>query len=68
MQKYNKEFKISDMLEPFKKMYCSSEVRLSCPNSLKKITLETFDNHVSKNPNFTVVPPISTPNTYFFIH
>ena len=37
---YNKEFKISDMLEPFQKMYCSSEVRLSCPNSLKKITLE----------------------------
>ena len=51
-KKYNKEFKISDMLEPFNKMYCSSEVRLSCPNSLKKITLETFDNYVSKNPDF----------------
>ena len=51
-KKYNKEFKISDMLEPFNKMYCSSEVRLSCPNSLKKITLETFDNYISKNPDF----------------
>ena len=51
-KRYNKEFKISDMLEPFNKMYCSSEVRLSCPNSLKKITLETFDNYVSKNPDF----------------
>ena len=51
-KRYNKEFKISDMLEPFKKMFCSSEVRLSCPNSLKKITLETFDEYVSKNPDF----------------
>ena len=51
-KKANSNFKISDMLEPFKKMYCSSEVRLSCPNSLKKITLGTFDNYVSKNPNF----------------
>lgn len=51
-KRYNKEFKISDMLAPFKKMYCSSEVRLSCPNSLKKTTLENFDNYVSKNPDF----------------
>jgi phosphomannomutase/phosphoglucomutase len=51
-KRYNKEFKISDMLEPFNKMHCSSEVRLSCPNSLKKTTLETFDNYVSKNPDF----------------
>jgi phosphomannomutase/phosphoglucomutase len=51
-KRYNKEFKISDMLEPFDKMHCSNEVRLSCPNSLKKTTLETFDNYVSKNPDF----------------
>ena len=51
-KKANRNFKISDMLAPFKKMYCSSEVRLSCPNSLKKTTLEAFDNYVSKNPNF----------------
>ncbi len=51
-KRYNKDFKISDILEPFKKMFCSSEVRLSCPNSLKKTTLEKFDEHVSKNPDF----------------
>ena len=49
-KRYNKEFKISDMLEPFNKMYCSSEVRLSCPNSLKKITRDTErDNYMDSN-------------------
>jgi phosphomannomutase/phosphoglucomutase len=51
-KRYNKDFKISDMLEPFKKMFCSSEVRLSCPNSLKKMTLEKFEEVVSKDPTF----------------
>ena len=51
-KRYNNNFRISDMLEPFKKMYCSSEVRLSCPNSLKKSTLEKFDNYLSKNLDF----------------
>ncbi len=51
-KRYKKDFKISDMLEPFKKIYSSSEVRLSCPNSLKKSTLEEFENVISKNPNF----------------
>ena len=49
---YNKEFKISDMLEPFTKVYSSSEYRLSCPNSLKKETLEEFEEIISKNPAF----------------
>lgn len=51
-KRYNKNFKISDMLEPFKHIYSSPEVRLSCPNSLKKSTLETFENEISKNPSF----------------
>lgn len=51
-KRYNKDFKISDMLEPFKKIYSSPEVRLSCPNSLKKSTLEAFENDISKNPKF----------------
>ena len=51
-KKQNNLFKISDLLEPFEKMFCSSEVRLSCPNSLKKITLEEFDKLICKNPNF----------------
>jgi len=48
----NKEFKITDMLDPFKKIYSSPEVRLSCPNSLKKPALETFEAIISKNPDF----------------
>ena len=51
-KRYNKEFKITDMLEPFKNIYSSPEVRLSCPNSLKKSTLETFEAIISKNPDF----------------
>ena len=51
-KRYNKNFKISDLLEPFNKVYSSQEVRLSCPNSLKKITLETFEADISKNPKF----------------
>ena len=51
-KRHNKDFKITDMLEPFKKIYSSPEVRLSCPNSLKKSTLETFETIISKNPNF----------------
>ncbi len=51
-KKQNPEFKISDLLEPFNKMYCSQEYRLSCPNSLKKVTLETFEQVVKENPDF----------------
>ena len=49
---YNKDFKISDLLAPFNKVYSSNEVRLSCPNSLKKSTLEAFEAEISKNPEF----------------
>lgn len=51
-KKENPEFKISDMLEPFNNVCSSSEVRLSCPNSLKKSTLDSFENVISKNPDF----------------
>ena len=51
-KKENPNFKISDMLEAFNKVYSSSEVRLSCPNSLKRVTLETFEKVISKNPDF----------------
>ena len=51
-KRYNKTFKISDMLEPFGKMYCSAEYRLSCPNSLKKTTLEKFEEVISSEPDF----------------
>ena len=48
----NSEFKITDMLEPFNKVYCSSEVRLPCPNSLKQSTLEMFQKVIDSEPNF----------------
>ena len=48
----NPNFKITDMLEPFKSMYSSSEVRLPCPNSLKAQTLEEFQKEIAENPDF----------------
>ncbi len=46
------KFKISDLLEPFTKVYSSSEVRLPCPNSYKKPVLEAFQAEIAQNPNF----------------
>ena len=40
------------MLAPFKALYCSSEVRLPCPNSLKGATLEEFKKVIATEPNF----------------
>ena len=51
-KRQNKDFKIADLLTPFKKVCSSPEVRVSCPNSLKKPTLDTFEAIISKNPNF----------------
>ena len=51
-KKLNPNFKISDMLEPFKNVFSSLEVRLACPNSLKKPVLEEFKNVIEKNPEF----------------
>ena len=51
-KKENQNFKISDMLKPFELMYCSSEVRLPCPNSLKAQTLEEFQKVIAENPDF----------------
>ena len=36
----NPDFKLSDLLEPFTKVYLSDEVRLKCPNEFKKDVLE----------------------------
>ncbi len=48
-KKLNPNFKISDMLEPFDKVYSSEEVRFPCANELKKSVLERFEKHVSEN-------------------
>ena len=51
-KKLNPEFKISDLLKPFDEIVSSPEVRLSCPNSLKKQTLEAFEETIKNNPDF----------------
>lgn len=55
-KKENPNFKISDMLEPFNSLYCSSEVRLPCPNSLKAQTLEAFKKVIADEPDFFGTP------------
>ena len=51
-KKLNPDFKISDMLKPFESVYSSQEVRLACPNSLKSLTLESFQAVIAENPDF----------------
>ncbi len=43
----NSDFKLSDLLEPFKKVYLSDEVRLKCPNEYKKDVLEKLKGLVN---------------------
>lgn len=49
-KKTNPSFKVEDLLEPFNKIYSSQEVRLACPNELKKQVLATFEKFVEENP------------------
>lgn len=44
-------FKIENLLKPFNEVYSSQEVRLECPNELKKQTLETFEKILRDNSN-----------------
>ncbi len=50
-KKLNPNFKISDMLSAFDKVYSSEEVRFPCPNELKKSTLEKVKECVENNKN-----------------
>ena len=50
-KKENPEFKVEDMLYAFDKVYSSHEVRLICPNDLKKEALNKFSNIVKENEN-----------------
>ncbi len=43
----NPNFKLSDLLEPFNKVYLSDEVRLKCPNEHKKEVLEKLKEKIS---------------------
>ena len=50
-KKYDPEFNIIKMLEPFSKVYTSDEVRYPCPNDRKKDTLEYVKSYVNDNPD-----------------
>ena len=43
----NPDFKLNDMLKPFSKVYLSDEVRLKCPNELKKKVLEELKEKIN---------------------
>lgn len=49
-KKENSNFKMDELLEPFKKVYISKELRLPCPNEKKKVVLEKFQTYVSEHP------------------
>ena len=48
-KKSNPQFKVEDLLEPFNKVYTSDEVRVPCPNELKKYVLESIKNEINDN-------------------
>ncbi|MCD8377317.1 MAG: phosphomannomutase/phosphoglucomutase [Candidatus Gastranaerophilales bacterium] len=49
-KRVNPDFKIEDLLKPFDKVCTSQELRLPCPNELKKKVLEGFKQYVKDNP------------------
>ncbi len=44
----NPNFKLTDLLEPFSKVHLSDEVRLKCPNELKKEVLNIIKEKIEK--------------------
>ena len=51
-KKQNSEFKIEDLVSKYLEMTHSSELRLHCPNELKKSTMEEFNELIKENPMF----------------
>lgn len=47
----NPNFVIEDLLAPFNAVYSSPELRLPCPNELKKPVLAEFEKFVKENKN-----------------
>ena len=47
----NPDFAIEDLLTPFDKVFSSPELRLPCPNELKKPVLKEFENYLNNNKN-----------------
>jgi len=50
-KKENPEFRVEDLLTPFNKVASSPEIRLACPNELKKSVLADFTQYVENNPD-----------------
>ena len=50
-KKENPEFRVEDLLTPFNKVAISPEIRLACPNELKKSVLADFTQYVENNPD-----------------
>lgn len=50
-KKINPLFSISELIKPFDEVYTSPEVRYTCPNDLKKQTLDTIKNLIQSNKN-----------------
>ncbi len=50
-KKINPNFTIQNLLKPFSEVYTSSEYRYTCPNELKKSTMESVKEKVTNNKN-----------------
>ena len=46
-KKQNPNFKLTELLEPFTRVYLSDEVRLKCPNEFKKDVLEKLKSKIT---------------------
>lgn len=51
-KKDNPNFKLSDLLEPFKKVFTSPEVRFPCKDEFKKPVLAEMEKRITSNPGF----------------
>lgn len=51
-KKINPDFKLSDLLEPFKNVYSSPEVRYPCADENKKPILAKIEERILNNPQF----------------
>ncbi len=50
-KKLNNNFKLSDLLTPFKKVYTLDEIRYKCKNEYKKAVLDKITNVIESNEN-----------------
>lgn len=51
-KQFDKNFKLENLIEPFKKVHTSKEVRFDCPNELKKTVLSLLNKKIEANSMF----------------